>query len=75
MKFLCVTPFFVLASSVLLVNHHRGGTLSTVVVTAVAARPAVLLVVDTGGIDSCSAKLLAKVGNGNLKIGEVLKGN
>ena len=66
---------FVVASSFLLVACHRSGTLSTIVVTAVAARPAVVVVVDTGRLDACSAELLAKVDEGNLKLGEVLNDN
>ena len=72
---LVCTTFFVVASSVLLVTRRRGGTLSTVVVAAVSALPAVLVVVATGGLDACSAEVLAKVGDGDLEIGEVLKGN
>ena len=72
---LVFATFFVGASSVLLVNRHRGGTLSTVVVAAVAARPAVVVVVANGGLDACSADFLVKVGDGNLILGEVLKGN
>ena len=55
-------------------NRRRGGTLSTIVVAAVAPCPAVVVVVATGGLDACSAKLLAKFGNSNLKIGKVLRG-
>ena len=69
------TTFFVVASSVLLVTRRRGGTLSTVVVAAVAARPAAVVVVYTGGCDACSAKFLAKVVDGCLDLGEVLKVN
>ena len=64
-----------MASSVLLVNRRRGGTLSTIVIAAVAARLSVVVVVATGGLYACSAELLAKVGEGNLQLGEVLKGN
>ena len=64
-----------MASSVLLVDHHRSGTLSTRVVAAGAARPAVVFRVAAGGLDACSSEFLAKVGDGNLKFGEVLKGN
>ena len=55
--------------------RQRSGTLSTILVAAVAARPALVVVLDTGVLGSCSAEFLAKVGNGNLKISEVLKGN
>ena len=42
-------------------------------VAAVAAHPVVAVVLDNRGIDACSANFLAKVGNGNLQLGEVLK--
>ena len=71
---MCVPSFFV-ASSVLLAARRRSGTLSTIVVAAFATYPAVVVVVDTGGIDACSTELLAKVGGGNLKLGELLKYN
>ena len=58
-----------------MVACRSSGTLSTIVVAAVAPCPAVVVVVATGGLDACSAKLLAKVGYGNLKLGYVLKGN
>ena len=51
------------------------GTSTTSVIAAVAARPSVVVAVATGGLDSCSAKLLAKVDDSNMKLGEVLKGN
>ena len=66
---------FFVASSLLLVVRFRSGTLSTILVAAVAARPAVVVLVATRGLDACSAELLAKIGNGNLKLGKVLKGN
>ena len=69
------TTLFVVASSVLLVTCCRGGTLYTVVVAAVAARPAVVIVVANGGLDAYSTDLLAKVGDSNLMLGEVLQGN
>ena len=72
---LVCTTCFVVARSVLLVARHRGGTLSTIIVAAVAARPAAVVVVATKGLDAWSAKLLAKVDDGNLNLGEVLKGN
>ena len=75
MNFLCVPTFFVVASSFLLVDRCRSGTISTIVVAAVATFQAVVVVVDTRGLDACSAKLLVKVGNGNLKLGEILKDN
>ena len=64
-----------MASSVLLVARRRSGTLLTRVVAAGAAHPAVVVRVAAGGLDACSAELLAKVGDGNLKFGKVLKGN
>ena len=63
---------FVVASSVLLVARHRSGTLFTIVVAEVAVYPAVVVVVATGGLDACSAEFLAKVSDGNLKLGKVL---
>ena len=71
---MCVPSFFV-ASSVLLVARRRSGTLSTIVVAAVSACPVVVVVVATGGLDACSTEFLAKVGDGNLNLGKVLKGN
>ena len=70
---MCTTSF-VVASSILLVARRRIGTLSTIAVAAVATCPAVVVVVATGGLDACSAKLLAKFSNSNLKIGKVLRG-
>ena len=64
-----------MANSVLLVNRRRGGTLSTVVVAAVAAHPEVMVLVVNEGLDACSAELLAKFGDGELKLDEGLKGN
>ena len=55
--------------------HHWSGIISTIVVAAVNTRPALVVVVATRGLDDCSTELLAKVGDGNLKLGEVLKGN
>ena len=72
---LVCTTLFVLASSFLLVARRWSETIYTSVVAAVAAGPAVVVAVATGGLDACSAKLLAKFGNSNLKIGKVLKGN
>ena len=69
------TTFFVMASSLLLVSLCRSGTLPTILVAAVAACPAVVVVVATGGLDAYSANLLAKVGDSNLKLGKILKGN
>ena len=73
LNFLCVPTSFVVASSFLLVDRRRSGTISTIVVAAVATFQAVVVVVATRGLDACSAKLLVKVGDGILKLGEVLK--
>ena len=64
-----------MAISFLLVARRWSGTVSNIVVAAVAARPAVVVVVAAVGLDACSAELLAKVGDGNLNLDEVLKGN
>ena len=71
---LCTTIFFV-EISILLVACRRSGTFSTGVVAACAARTAVVVRVSSGGLDACSAELFAKVGDGDLKFGEVLKVN
>ena len=44
-------------------------------VAAGAARPTLVVWVAARGLDACSTELLAKVGNVNLKFGEVPKGN
>ena len=44
-------------------------------VAAGAARPAVVVQGASGGLDACSAELLLEVGNGNLKLREVLQGD
>ena len=72
---LVCTTFFVVTSSILLVACRRSGTFSTGVVAAVAARPALVVRVATGGHDACSAKLLAQVSNGNMEFGKVLQVN
>ena len=64
-----------MVSSILLVARRRSGKISTRVVAAGAASSAVVVQVADGGLDACSAELFAKVGDGNLKFGEVLKGN
>ena len=74
MQFLCVPPFFV-AGSILLVAYCRSGEFSTGVVAAGAARPAVVVWGAVGGLDACSAELLSKVGDGNMKFGKVLQGD
>ena len=63
-----------MASSILLVACRRSGTFSTGVVAAGAARPEVVVQVADGGLYACSAELLAKVSDGNLKFGKVLMG-
>ena len=37
------------------------------------AHPEVVVWVAAGGLDACSAELLVKVGDGNMKFGEVLQ--
>ena len=69
------TTFFVVASSIFLVACHRSGTFSTRVVTAGASRPAVLVRGAAGGLDTCSAELLLEIGDGNMKLREVLQVN
>ena len=64
-----------MVSSFLLVARRWSGTFSTIVVPAVAACPSVAVVVAALGLDACSAKLLAQVGDGNLEIDKVLKVN
>ena len=71
---LCAT-FFVVASSILLVACRRSGTFSTGVVAAGAACPAVVVRGAAGGLDTCSAELLSEVGDGNMKLREVLQGD
>ena len=72
---LVCTTFFVVAIIIILVACRRSGTFSTGAVAAGATRPAVVVRVAAGGLDACSTELLAKVGDGNMKSGEVLKGN
>ena len=71
---LVCTTFFVVASSILLVAFCRSGTFSIGVVAAGAARPAVVVRGAAGGLDACSAELLSKVIDGNIKFSEVLQG-
>ena len=47
----------------------------TGVVAAGAARPEVVVWGAAGELDACSAELLSKVGDGNMRFGEVLQGN
>ena len=44
-------------------------------VAAGAEHPEVVVRVAARGLDACSAELLAQVGNGNMKFGNVLQGN
>ena len=55
--------------------YRRSRKFSTGVVAAGAARSEVVVRGAAGGLDACSAELLSKVGDGNMKFGEVLKGN
>ena len=64
-----------MASGILLVACHRSGTFSTGVVAAGAARPEVVVRGAAGGLDACSAELLSEVGDGNMKLYEVLQGD
>ena len=70
----CTNCFFV-ESSILLVACHRSGTFSTGLVAVGAARPSVIVQGASGGLDTCSAELLSEVGNGNMKLREVLQGD
>ena len=70
---LVCTTFLVVASSILLVACRRSGKSSTGVVAAGAARPSVVVWGASGGLDTCSAELLSKVGDGNMKFSEVLQ--
>ena len=72
---LVCTTFFVVSSSILLVSCRRSGTFSTGVVAVGAACPAVVVRGATGGLDTCSAELLSEVGDGNMKLREVLQGD
>ena len=58
-----------------MVACRRSGTFSTELVAADAACPAVVVRGATGGLDTCSAELLSEVGDGNMKLREVLQGN
>ena len=72
---LVCTTFFVVVSSIFLVACHRSGTFLTGVVAAGAARSTVVVRVAAGGLDACSAELLAHVGDVNMEFGEVLQRN
>ena len=52
--------------------YRRSGAFSTGVVAADAARPSVVVRGAFKGLDTCSAELLSKVGDGNMKFREVL---
>ena len=69
------TTFFVVASGILLVACRRSGTFSTGVVIAGATRPAVVVRGAAGGFDACSAELLSKISDGNMKFSAVLQGD
>ena len=58
-----------------MVACRRSGTFSTGVVAAGATCPAVVVRGAAGGHDTCSAELLSEVGDGNMKLREVLQGN
>ena len=64
-----------MASIILLVVCLRSGTVLTGVVAAGAARPSVVVRGASGGLYICSAELLSEVGDGNMKLREVLQGN
>ena len=72
---LVCTTFFVVASRILLVACRRSGTFSIGVVAEGAACPEVVVWGAAGGLDTCSAELLSEVGNGNMKLRKVLRGN
>ena len=58
-----------------MVECRRSGIFSTGVVAAGAAHPEVVVWVAAGGLDACSAELLAQVIDGKMEFGEVLQGN
>ena len=64
-----------MANSILLVACCSSETFLTGVVAAGAALPEVLVRGAAGGLDTCSAELLSEVGDGNMKLREVLQGN
>ena len=70
---LVCTTFSVVVSSILLVACRRSGTFLTGVVAAGVACPAVVVRGAAGGFDTCSAELLSEVGEGNMKLREVLQ--
>ena len=72
---LVLTTFFVVASSILLVACRRSRTFSTGVVAAGATCTAVVVRGAAGGLDTCSAELFSEVGDGYIKLREVLQGN
>ena len=57
--------FFVVAGNILMVDCCRSETFLTGVVAAGAARPSVVVWGASGGLDTCSAELLSKVGPGS----------
>ena len=60
---------------ILLLACLRSGTFSDGVVAAGAACPAVVVWGAAGGVDTCSAELLSEVGDGDMKLREVLQGD
>ena len=72
---LVCTTFCAVASSILLVACHRCGTFSTGVVVAGAACPSVVVRGAARGLDTCITELLSEVGDGNMKLREVLQVN
>ena len=72
---LVVTPFFVVASSILLVACRRSRKFSTEVIAAGATCPAVVVQGAVGGLDTCSAELFLEVGDGDMQLREVLQGD
>ena len=72
---LLCTTFFVVAISIVMVPCRRSGKFSTGLVAAGAAPPSVVVWVTAGRLDACSAELLSKVGDVNMKFGLVLQGD
>ena len=64
-----------MASSILLVACRRSGTFSTGVVAAGAACPAIVVRGAAGGHDTCSAEFLSEVGDSNMQLRKVLRGD
>ena len=64
---LVCTTFFVVASSILMVACCKSGKFSTGMVAAGAAHPEVVVQGADEVLDACSAELLSKVGDSNMK--------